>query len=109
MRDDDPRSEEADVVDRAPNEDVLDTLLLARALELLAEPCHSALATAYAKRYEISSHQIIRDGGSDDVTRKCEERLRDIAASLRASDTDEQVPKWVFARENGANGGHRAG
>jgi hypothetical protein len=108
MRDDVPHREDSDEEHAPPQDEAIDTLLLARAVEMLPPDCRSALTDAYAKRNSIPAGQMIRDGGIEGVSvTRCEERLTEILASLRASDAMEQVPRWVLARENAAIGGHR--
>jgi hypothetical protein len=108
MRDDSPRREDADEDDAEPEPGAMDSLLLARAVEMLPPDCRSALRYAYAKSNATPSVQMIRDGGIDGAqVAKCEERLTQIFSSLQASDATEQVPRWVLARENGPVGGHR--
>jgi hypothetical protein len=108
MRDDVPHREDNDEENAQPQREANDTLLLARAVEMLPPHCRSALADAYAKRSPTPAGQMIRDGGIEDVNvAQCEKRLTEIFSSLRTSDAMEQVPKWVLARENGAIGGHR--
>jgi hypothetical protein len=107
MRSDDPRVPESDVEDGGPNTDVIDVVLLSRAIEILSPSCRSALESTYARP---AFGSVIRDGGADGRTiTKCEEHLREIVASLETSDVTEQVPKWVLARENGQNAGHPPG
>jgi hypothetical protein len=109
MRGDEPGSEERDDEQGETNPRALDTLLLARAIEILPPPCRSALATTYAKREDIRASQMIRDGGAEGTkVMECVERLHEIFSSLRTSDAMEQVPSWVFERENAPNGGHRS-
>lgn len=108
MRDDDPRREDSDEENAPPERETIDTLLLARAVEMLPPDCRSALADAYAKRNTIASGQMIRDGGIAGINvARCEERLTEIFSSLQTSDAMDQVPRWVLARENGVIGGHR--
>jgi hypothetical protein len=107
MRGDEPHSENRDEQGEL-NNDVIDTLLLARAIEILPPGCRSALATTYAKREDIRASQVIRDSGFEGAkVMECVERLHEIFSSLHTSDPMEQVPSWVFERENTADGGHR--
>jgi hypothetical protein len=108
MRDDVPHRGDGDDENAQPQPEAIDTLLLARAVEMLPPSCRSALADAYAKRNPAPAGQMIRDGGIEGVNvSRCEDRLTEIFSSLRTSEAIEQVPRWVLARENGAIGGHR--
>ena len=108
MRDDVPHREDGDDENAEPQPEAIDTLLLARAVEMLPPNCRSALADSYAKRNPSPMGQMIRDGGIEGVKlARCEEQLTEIFSSLRTSDAMEQVPRWVLDRENGAIGGQR--
>jgi len=101
MRGDNPR---ALVTDGEPTasqprmRNFLDTLILARAIELLQPECRAALSAAYAERKPTESSSNL----------DCEKRLLEIYDSLKASAQDETtVPQWISEREHAAAGNRR--
>jgi hypothetical protein len=89
----------------------LDTLLLARAIELLPPICRAALAAVYADRQDIAALATELDTQPADaqrITANCEKRLLETYDSLTTSAVDEgTVPHWVSEREHAAVGGNR--
>lgn len=87
----------------------LDTLLLARAIELLPPVCRAALSAVYAERKNITSLATELDGNPADaerLTANCERRLMEAYEMLTASARGQgTVPQWVSEREHAAVGG----
>jgi hypothetical protein len=113
MRRDDPRApigDEPEVM--PPMRGFFDTLVLARAIELLPPVCRAALSAVYAEHKDPAS--LAADLDTDPAyARKfvtnCEQRLFEIYDALATvSPHDEAtVPQWVSEREHAAAGSSR--
>lgn len=94
MRDDDPRTvvtEDEPTAAQLRMRDFLETLVLARAIELLQPDCRAALSVVYSERKLTESPRDL----------DCEKRLLEIYDSLKASEQDETtVPQWLSEREH---------
>lgn len=103
MRGDDPRNPGAtdDPPPETPHrENLLDALVLARAIELLPPSCQAALATVYAEGKDLVL-------GETELT-KCERRLRELYSTLSANAPgDATLPQWIQEREHAMAGGDR--
>jgi len=114
MRGDSPRASdtpEEPVSTRRTIGVFLDTLLLARAIELLPPVCRAALSAVHAERKGKASLATELDTQPTDaqrITANCEKRLLEIYDSLTTSAANEgTVPQWVSEREHAAVGGSR--
>lgn len=89
-----------------------DTLILARAIELLQPVCRAALAAVYAEHQDTASLAADLDTDPADAQRiltNCEQRLVEIYDSLAKESPHDAatVPQWVSEREHAAAGGSR--
>src|SRR4051794_6023739 len=113
MRKDEPGAA-SDAEDELPERescDLVDTLVLARAIELLQPICRAALASVYAHQPGAGSVATELDTTPENAERlvtTCEKRLLQIYESLmETSDESGAVPEWVSEREHVAVGGTR--
>lgn len=115
MRGDDPRGSNAsdEAEEAASARDVLlDTLVLAKAIELLQPICRAALAAVYVERKDSSSLAADLDtepAYAQRIMTNCEQRLLEIYDSLAKSSPADAatIPEWVLEREHAAAGGSR--
>ena len=113
MRGDEPRQPEADEQQDSPPtlRIFLDTLVLARAIELLQPVCRAALAATYAETKDPASLAAELDTSTEYAQRMvatCERRLLEIYDALTTSEQDQtRMPEWVSEREHAAAGGSR--
>jgi hypothetical protein len=114
MRGDDPRQEtHPNNVEAAPMTTVfVDTLVLARAIELLPPICRAALSDVYAEHKDTASVAADLDtepASAQRIMMNCERRLIEIFASLENTSRDDAaaVPQWVSEREQAAASGGR--
>lgn len=115
MRGDNPRAAEATTQTEAvaaPNHALAETLLLARAIEVLPGICRAALSAVYADRKKPASLAVDLDTEPADAQRivsNCEQRLFDIYQSLanRTPADAATVPEWMSEREHAAGGSNR--
>jgi len=113
MRNDEPRAA-ADAEEKLPEPEscnLVDVLLLARAIELLQPICRAALSSVYARHAGAGSVATELDTSPENAERMvttCEKRLLQIYESLvETSDESRAVPDWVSEREHVAVGGTR--
>jgi len=103
MRGDNPRphtTEDEPPVARPEMRAFLDTLVLARAIELLQPDCRATLSAVYAERKAAGS-----PAATQPILTNCEKRLLEIYDSLKSTAQDEtMVPEWVSEREHAAVG-----
>jgi hypothetical protein len=113
MRGDNPRSLVTDDEPPAARPEMrafLDTIVLARAIELLQPDCRAALSVVYAERKatEPSTNLDGQPGNAQPITTNCEKPLLEIHDSLKASaHVETTVPQWVSEREHAAAGDRR--
>jgi len=115
MRSDSSRREQPDdEAARATTEGRLfaDSLVLARAIELLPPVCRAALSAAYASGEEATSSAGELDTDPAHVERilaDCRERLGEIYETLACDTTHGEVtiPEWVAEREHASAGDSR--
>ena len=113
MRGDHPRTSASEPVSDvlAASTVVPDTIVLARAIELLQPVCRAALLSVYAERKDSAALAADLDTDpayAQKILTKCEQRLLEIYDSLIESTTDTAaIPHWVSEREQAAAGGGR--
>ena len=110
MRNDEPRAP-SDTVERMSEREsrnLVDTLVLARAIELLQPICRAALSSVYAHQAGTGSVATELDTSpenAEQMVTTCEKRLLQIYESLiETSDESRAVPNWVSEREHVAVG-----
>ena len=114
MRGDEPRGARDVKVEKTAEQEsrnLVDTLVLARAIELLQPICRAALSSFYVHHAEPGSVAKELETSPENAERlltNCEKRLLEIYESLaRVSDQPGAVPDWVSEREHVAVGGTR--
>lgn len=113
MRRDDPRTSDSDHIPDVPATPslFLDTIVLARAIELLQPICRATLASVYAERKDPAALAADLDTDAayaQKILTNCEQRLLEIYDSLIESTTDTAaIPQWVSKREQAAAAGGR--
>jgi len=114
MRDDEPRVPRDVHTEKMPEQEsrnLVDTLVLARAIELLQPICRAALSSVYAHRAGAGSVAAELDTSPENAERmvtNCEKRLLQIYETLIPGTGESRaVPNWVSEREHAAVGGTR--
>jgi hypothetical protein len=114
MRNDEPhvrRDVNAEETPELEAYNLVDTLVLARAIEILQPICRAALSSIYAHRSGTGSVATELDTSPENAERlvtNCEKRLLEIYESLVQSSGDSRaVPNWVSEREHVAVSGIR--
>jgi hypothetical protein len=108
MRNDNPRMTAPADESGAPSETgvLLDTIVLARAIELLQPVCRAALWSVYAEQKDSAA--LAADLETDPayaqrILTRCEQRLLEIYDSLSEDATETAtMPQWVSEREKAA-------
>ena len=107
MRRDSPRSDRGDVhAKRSPVVPLAQTLVMARAIELLQPDCRAVLANVYGD--DDSAGRALRSGTEATSERyaealTCKSRLLEIYASLQGRSGEQATPDWVAEREHAAS------
>ncbi len=115
MRGDEPRRGEEAVEGRhegSTRRVFADTLVLARAIELLQPVCRAALSVAYLDRKDTASVAGELNISAEHAERlivNCRERLLEIYESLTTDFASHEaaMPTWVAEREHAAAGSNR--
>src|SRR6185369_3455319 len=114
MRDDEPRVPRDVHTEKMPEQEsrnLVDTLTLARAIELLQPICRAALSSVYVHQAGAGAVATELDTSPENAERMvttCEKRLLQIYESLvETSDESRVVPDWVSEREHVVAGGTR--